>query len=125
MTDPVRPVERVIAWVKAEHARHQLPLPPKGCGTRANLSLADALLLVDEIERLRAVQCAVSHVDEPTGWDVNGERDRRRDVACADYQPTPNGMADGPDHECYNCGLPKRAHNSASATATTGEGTAQ
>lgn len=49
-------VDRVIARVKAEHARHQLPLPPKGGGTRANLSLADARLLVEEIERLRGVQ---------------------------------------------------------------------
>jgi hypothetical protein len=54
----------VIDWVKAEYARHQLPLPPKGGGTRADPSLADALVLVQEIERLRAVPCAASPADK-------------------------------------------------------------
>lgn len=29
---------------------------------------------------------------------------------CTDYQPTPNGQPDGPNHECYNCGFPRSAH---------------
>jgi hypothetical protein len=50
--NPVLPItDSIMAWVKAERYRRALPLTQGG--TRANLSLADAILLVEEIERLR------------------------------------------------------------------------
>jgi hypothetical protein len=53
--NPILPItDSIIAWVKAELQRRALPLPPHGGGTRADPSLADAMLLVEEIERLRA-----------------------------------------------------------------------